>query len=58
MIAYETLLLRELGYGGGRPELAEDLAFRQLHPELIEAILASIGRIDPTWRTTRALRSA
>ena len=25
MISYETLLLRELGYGGDRPELSEDL---------------------------------
>ncbi len=45
MIAYETLLLRELGYGGGRPELADDLAgllaaFDRLEGALARYLLA------------------
>jgi TolB-like protein len=32
-----------------RPKLMEDLAFRQLHPELIAAITEAIGRIDSGW---------
>ena len=46
MIAYETLLLRELGYGGGRPELADDLAgllaaFDRLEGALARYLLAA-----------------
>lgn len=36
MIAYETLLLRELGYGGGRPDLPED----------IDALIAAFDRLE------------
>jgi hypothetical protein len=32
-----------------RPKLLEDLAFRQIHPDLIAAIAGAIGRIDAGW---------
>jgi DNA repair protein RecO (recombination protein O) len=45
LIAFETLLLRELGYGGGAPAKAEDLAgqlaaFAQLEGQLAHYLLA------------------
>ncbi|MEM6477229.1 MAG: recombination protein O N-terminal domain-containing protein [Pseudomonadota bacterium] len=45
MVAYETMLLRELGYGGARPDMEGDLdaqfeAFRQLHKPLARYLLA------------------
>lgn len=45
MVAYEAMLLRELGYGGEKPKLDADLpqqfeAFRQLHPLIARYLLA------------------
>ena len=45
MVAYETMVLRELGYGGQRPDLEADLhtqfdSFRQLHPLIARYLLA------------------
>jgi len=45
MVAYEAMLLRELGYGGAKPDLEADLetqfeAFRQLHRPLARYVLA------------------
>ncbi|MEM6909605.1 MAG: DNA repair protein RecO C-terminal domain-containing protein [Pseudomonadota bacterium] len=45
MVVYETMLLRELGYGGGKPDIKGDLpaqfeAFRQLHRPLGHYLLA------------------
>lgn len=40
MIAYEALLLRELGYGGGRPEAAGDMASLLEDFDRLEAPLA------------------
>jgi DNA repair protein RecO (recombination protein O) len=53
MVAYEAMLLRELGYAGAsgfkRPEMAEDFAvqfaaFRQLHLPIRDHLLASHAR--------------
>ncbi|MEM8726343.1 MAG: recombination protein O N-terminal domain-containing protein [Pseudomonadota bacterium] len=45
MVAYETMLLRELGYGGDRPDMGVDFdaqfeAFRQLHRPVGKYLLA------------------
>lgn len=45
LVAYETMLLRELGYGGQRSDMEGDLdvqfeAFRQLHKPLARYLLA------------------
>lgn len=45
MVAYEAMLLRELGYGGAKPDMAADLAaqfeaFRQLHRPIRDYLLA------------------
>jgi TolB-like protein len=34
---------------GLRPMLREDLAFRQIHPDMIAAIMVAIGRADSDW---------
>lgn len=49
MVAYETMLLRELGYGGARPDLEGDLtvqfeAFRKLHKPIGHYLLAERSR--------------
>ncbi len=49
MVAYEAMLLRELGYGGGKPDMAADLptqfdAFRQLHRPIRDYLLAGNPR--------------
>lgn len=45
MVAYEAMLLRELGYGGAKPDMAADLpaqfeTFRQLHRPIRDYLLA------------------
>ncbi|MBD2841396.1 DNA repair protein RecO [Erythrobacter rubeus] len=45
MVAYEAMLLRELGYGGAKPDMAGDLdahieAFRALHRPIARYLLA------------------
>ena len=45
MVAYETMLLRELGYGGAKPDMAGDFelqieAFRKLHKPIARYLLA------------------
>lgn len=45
MVTYESMLLRELGYGGAKPDPDADLpeqfeAFRQLHPLIARYLLA------------------
>ena len=45
MVAYEAMLLRELGYGGSKPDMFDDLpaqfeAFRQLHKPIARYLLA------------------
>jgi DNA repair protein RecO (recombination protein O) len=45
MVLYETMLLRELGYGGARPDMeapfeAQFEAFRQLHKPIARYLLA------------------
>ncbi|MEM9501585.1 MAG: recombination protein O N-terminal domain-containing protein [Pseudomonadota bacterium] len=49
MVAYETMLLRELGYGGERPDMEGDFdtqfeAFRALHKLLARYLLADSNR--------------
>ena len=49
MVAYEAMLLRELGYGGAKPDMAGDLAtqfeaFRRLHLPIRDHLLASHAR--------------
>lgn len=49
MVAYEAMLLRELGYGGEKPDLTADLpaqfeAFRQLHRPIRDYLLAGNPR--------------
>ncbi|WP_299193291.1 recombination protein O N-terminal domain-containing protein [uncultured Erythrobacter sp.] len=49
MVAYEAMLLRELGYGGQKPEISGDFeaqfrAFRQLHRPIGEHLLAGNPR--------------
>ena len=49
MVAYETMLLREIGYGGARPDMEADFeaqfeAFRQLHKPLTRYLLADATR--------------
>ena len=46
MVAYEAMLLRELGYGGMKPDMDEDFpaqfeAFRALHRSIRDYLLAS-----------------
>ena len=49
MVAYEAMLLRELGYGGAKPDMDADLpaqfeAFRQLHRPIRDYLLADRSR--------------
>lgn len=49
MVVYETMLLRELGYGGAKPGMDADLpaqfeAFRQLHRPIRDYLLADRSR--------------
>ncbi|AWW75184.1 DNA recombination protein RecO [Erythrobacter sp. KY5] len=49
MVAFEAMLLRELGYGGEKPDMAADLdtqfeAFRQLHRPIRDYLLAGNPR--------------
>jgi len=49
MVTYEAMLLRELGYGGGKPDAVEDFAaqfetFRQLHRPIRDHLLADSAR--------------
>jgi DNA repair protein RecO (recombination protein O) len=49
MVAYEAMLLSELGYGGSRPDMAGDFtaqfeAFRQLHRPIGEHLLEGRAR--------------
>jgi DNA repair protein RecO (recombination protein O) len=49
MVAYEAMVLRELGYGGAKPDMEADLpaqfeAFRALHRPIRDYLLASHAR--------------
>ena len=49
MVVYEAMLLRELGYGGAKPDMDADLhaqfeAFRQLHRPIRDYLLADRSR--------------
>lgn len=49
MVAYEAMLLRELGYGGAKPDMEADLAgqfeaFRALHRPIRDYLLAERSR--------------
>ncbi|MGB3472537.1 MAG: DNA repair protein RecO [Erythrobacter sp.] len=49
MVAYEAMLLREMGYGGEKPDMQADFedqfeAFRQLHKPLARYLLADMAR--------------
>lgn len=49
MVTYEAMLLRELGYGGAKPDTGADLAtqfeaFRQLHRPIRDYLLAERAR--------------
>lgn len=49
MVAYEKMLLRELGYGGQKPDMSEDFAaqfeaFRALHRPIGDYLLAGTAR--------------
>ncbi len=56
MVAYEAMLLRELGYGGAKPDLQASLedqfeAFRQLHKPIARYLLADTTRDVMAART-------
>lgn len=56
MVAYEAMLLRELGYGGAKPDLEADFedqfeAFRQLHRPIRDYLLAGSVRDVMAART-------
>ncbi|GMN03737.1 DNA repair protein RecO [Erythrobacter sp. MTPC3] len=47
MVAYEAMFLRELGYGGGKPDMDDDFpaqieAFRALHKPIARYLLADV----------------
>lgn len=49
MVAYESMLLREMGYGGTKPDMQADFAdqfeaFRHLHKPLSRYLLADMAR--------------
>lgn len=49
MVAYEAMLLRELGYGGAKPDISGDFAtqfaaFRQLHRPIADHLFAAQPR--------------
>ena len=63
MVGYEAMLLRELGYGGGKPDLAEDFdaqfqAFRNLHRPIRDHLLAERSRDVMAARTALGERLA
>lgn len=63
MVAYETMLLRELGYGGKRPDSGGDLkaefeAFRRLHRPIGDYLLAENSRDVMAARVTLGERLA
>jgi len=63
MVAYETMLLRELGYGGERPDMAGDFtaqfaAFRALHRPIRDYLLAERARDVMAARTALGERLA
>ena len=63
MVAYEAMLLRELGYGGAKPDLDADLAdqfqaFRQLHRPIRDYLLAGSARDVMAARVTLGERLA
>ena len=63
MVAYEAMLLRELGYGGAKPDLDADLAdqfqaFRQLHRPIGDYLLAGSARDVMAARVTLGERLA
>ncbi|MEM1051553.1 MAG: recombination protein O N-terminal domain-containing protein [Pseudomonadota bacterium] len=56
MVAYEAMLLRELGYGGAKPDLDADFpkqfeSFRQLHRPIRDYLLAGNARDVMAART-------
>ncbi|BDI61515.1 DNA repair protein RecO [Qipengyuania nanhaisediminis] len=63
MVMYETMLLRELGYGGARPREDEDFAglleqFRALHRPIRDHLLAATRRDVMAARTALGQRLA
>ena len=63
MVAYEAMLLRELGYGGAKPDMTEDLvqqftAFRALHRPIYEHLFAERARDVMAARTALGQRLA
>ncbi|MFU7529551.1 DNA repair protein RecO [Qipengyuania sp. ASV99] len=63
MVAYEAMLLRELGYGGERPDMGGDFAaqfaaFRALHRPIRDYLLAERARDVMAARTALGERLA
>lgn len=63
MVGYEAMLLREMGYGGTKPDLTQDFpeqfeAFRQLHSPIRDHLLASHARDVMAARTALGERLA
>jgi len=63
MVAYEAMLLRELGFGGAKPEMSDDLleqfsTFRALHRPIREHLLAERSRDVMAARTALGQRLA
>ncbi len=63
MVAYEAMLLRELGYGGAKPDMASDFAaqfeaFRQLHRPIRDYLFADNARDVMAARTALGERLA
>ena len=63
MVGYEAMLLSELGYGGNRPDLAQDFpaqfeAFRTLHRPIRDHLLAERSRDVMAARTALGQRLA
>lgn len=63
MVTYEALLLRELGYGGAKPDMAGDFAeqfaaFRTLHRPIRDYLFAERGRDVMAARTALGERLA
>lgn len=63
MVAYESMLLLEMGYGGAKPDMEGDLetqfeAFRQLHKPIRDYLLAERSRDVMAARTALGERLA
>lgn len=63
MVTYEAMLLRELGYGGAKPDMADDFdaqfqSFRQLHLPIRDHLLAGHARDVMAARTALGERLA